>query len=372
MAENEQDDKSEKPSAQKLRKSRERGQVARSKDWTTAVGIFLCVQLTVLLVPGYLDDFRHLFARSFVAMDQAGDLENANSTLFATTMTLIFKMVLPLLLVPLLVGLASMFPGGWVISATPLKPKLDKLNPLSYFKRVFSQRHLIETLASMLKAVVLIATLYWVTRGNITDFLELQSRPLPEALRGAASLMVTGVLALCAVFIIFALIDLPIQSFVFLREQRMSKREVKEEHKQNEGRPEVRQRIRQIQQKMSRGAIRKAVPTADVVIVNPQHYAVAVKYDEKRAHAPFVVAKGVDEMALYIKAVAIEHNVEVVPLPPLARAIYNTSQVNQQIPAALYEAVASVLAYVLQIQAFRKGRRTVLPTLPSELSMPRL
>jgi flagellar biosynthetic protein FlhB len=372
VTENSQEDKSEKPSEQKLRKSRERGQVARSKDWTTALGIFLCVQLLVLMIPGYLEDFRLLFARSFVAMDQPGDLENANSTLFAATMLLLFKMVLPLLLVPLLVGIASLFPGGWVISAAPLKPRLDKLNPLAYFKRVFSQRHMIETLTQMLKAIVLIATLWWVTRGSIADFLQLQARPLPEAMRGAAHLMIMGVMALCAVFILFAFIDLPIQSFVFLREQRMTKREVKEEHKQNEGRPEVRQRIRQIQQKMSRGAIRKAVPDADVVIVNPQHYAVAVKYDEKRAQAPFVLAKGVDEMALYIKAVAIEHNVEVVPLPPLARAIYNTSQVNQQIPAALYEAVASVLAYVLQIQAFRKGRRKVMPTLPGELSLPRL
>jgi flagellar biosynthetic protein FlhB len=162
-----------------------------------------------------------------------------------------------------------------------------------------------------------------------------------------------------------------VQTFVFMREQRMSKREVKEEHKTSEGRPEIKQRIRQIQQKMSRGAVRKAVPTADVVIVNPEHYAVAVKYDERRAQAPFVIAKGVDEMALFIKALAIEHDVEVVTLPPLARAIYNTSQVNQQIPAALYEAVASVLAYVLQIQAFRKGRRNALPALPSDLSFPR-
>lgn len=372
MSETSQDDKSEKASAQKLRKSREQGQVARSRDWTTAVGIFLCLQLTVFLVPGYLEDFRQLFGRSFLPMSEPGDLENGDSTLFATTLVLLFKMVLPLLAVPLVVSLASLFPGGWVLSTALLKPRFDKLNPLSYFKRMFGQRHLIETFASMLKASVLIATLWWVTRGNVPDYLQLQSRPLPDALKGAVDLMLGGVMALCAVFIIFAIIDLPVQTFVYLREQRMSKREVKEEHQSNEGRPEVRQRIRQIQQKMSRGAVRKAVPTADVVIVNPEHYAVAVKYDEKRAHAPFVIAKGVDEMALYIKAMAIEHNVEVVPLPPLARAIYNTSQVNQQIPAALYEAVASVLAYVLQIQAFRTGRRTAQPALPSELSLPRL
>ncbi|WP_116810638.1 EscU/YscU/HrcU family type III secretion system export apparatus switch protein [Steroidobacter cummioxidans] len=371
MSEPQQDDKSEKASAQKLRKSREKGQVARSKDWTTAIGIFLCLQLAVFLLPGYLEDFRQLFARSFVAMHQPGDLENANSTLFSSTMTLLFKMLLPLLFLPLLVALGSVFPGGFVVSLTPLKPRLDKFNPLNYFKRMFSQRHLIETLASMLKAATLIATMWWVTRNNVADFMQLQSRTLPEAIKGAADLWLGGVMWLCAVFIVFALIDLPIQSFVFMREQRMTKREVKEEHKTAEGRPEVKQRIRQIQQKMSRGAVRKSVPTADVVIVNPEHYAVAVKYDEKRAHAPFVIAKGVDEMALYIKAVAIQHDVEVVTLPPLARAIYNTSQVNQQIPAALYEAVASVLAYVLQIQAFRKGRRNVLPTLPSDLSFPR-
>lgn len=371
MAETPQDDKSEKPSQQKLRKSRQRGQVARSKDWTTALGILLCVQLTAFLVPHRLEDFRQLFAHSLLPTGGPGDLENGSSTLFATSIMLLVKIVLPLLLIPLLVGLGSLFPGGWVLSAAPLKPRFDKLNPLSYFKRMFAQRHLVETLTSMLKAAVLIATLWWVTRSNVANYLQLQSQSLPDALTGAADLMLGGVMALCAVFVVFGLIDLPVQKFVFLREQRMTKREVKEEHQHNEGRPEVRQRIRQIQQKMSRGAIRKAVPDADVVIVNPEHYAVAVKYDEKRASAPFVVAKGVDEMALYIKAVAIQHNVEVVSLPPLARAIYNTSQVNQQIPAALYEAVATILAYVLQIQAFRKGRRTVMPTLPSEFSLPR-
>ena len=117
--------------------------------------------------------------------------------------------------------------------------------------------------------------------------------------------------------------------------------------------------------------MRKSVPTADVVIVNPEHYAVALKYDEKRAEAPFLVAKGIDEMALYIRELAKQHAVEVVSMPPLARAIYNTSQVHQQIPAALYQAVARVLSYVLQIKAFRTGRRASEPALPADLSVPR-
>jgi flagellar biosynthetic protein FlhB len=177
-------------------------------------------------------------------------------------------------------------------------------------------------------------------------------------------------MSMCMVFVLFAVIDVPLQAFLFARGQRMTKQEVKEEHKSNEGRPEVRQRIRQLQHAMARRSVKKTVPNADVVIVNPEHYAVALKYDVKRAEAPFVVAKGLDEMALYIKRVALEHKVEVLTLPPLARAIYNTSQVQQQIPAQLYQAVSQVLNYVLQLKAFQSGRRQAPPRFPNEVAVP--
>lgn len=370
MSEQQNDDKSEKASAQKLRKVREKGQVARSRDWATAAGIFVCLQLIVLLTPGYLEDFRRLFAVSFVTLSGDGTLDNAWTGIFPATMLLIFEMVLPLLVVPLIVSAASLYPGGWVMSVDQLMPKFERLSPLSYFKRLFKPKHVIDTLTAILKSAALIAVLYYVARNSVADYLRLQSLPLDAALQTGAGLMLDGVMALCAVFLVFALIDLPVQSLVFLREQRMSKREVKEEHKTNEGRPEVRQRIRQLQTQIARRSVRKVVPTADVVIVNPEHYAVALKYDEKRAEAPFLVAKGVDEMALYIRQVATEHGVEIVSLPPLARAIYNTSQVHQQIPAALYQAVARVLSYVLQIKAFRTGRRPSQPQLPTDLSVP--
>lgn len=364
-------DKSEKASPQKLRKAREKGQVARSRDWATAVGIFVCLQLIAFLVPGYLEDFRDLFALTVLHRPGDAVLEDAWTGLFSSTMLLLVKMILPLLVVPLIVGLASLFPGGWVMSGTPLVPRLERLNPLSYFSRLFKPKHLVDTVTAILKATALIVVLYYVARFGVDEYLNLQTLPLNEALRGGAKLMMNGAMALCAVFIVLALIDLPAQTLVFLREQRMTKREVREEHKTNEGRPEVRQRIRQLQMQIARRSVRKTVPTADVVIVNPEHYAVALKYDEKRAEAPFVVAKGIDEMALYIREVAIEHGVEVVSLPPLARAVYNTSQVNQQIPAALYNAVARVLAYVLQIKAFRAGRRAGQPQLPTDLAIPR-
>lgn len=370
MAESSTGDKTEKASAQKLKKSREQGQVARSKDWSTMIGIVVCLHLIALLAPGYLEDFRELFHLGFATLDGDEALDNVWSNAFSTSMLLMLKMVLPLFIVPAIVTLGSLYPGGWVLSAAQLKPKLDRLNPLSYFKRIFRLKHAIEVFSAMLKAVALLIVLFHVSRSMVPSYLALQSRPLNEALAHGAALMFDGIIALCAVFVLFALIDQPVQLLTFLRDQRMSKRDVKEEYKTSEGRPEVRQRVRQLQQQIARRGVRKAVPTADVVVVNPEHYAVALKYDDKRAEAPFLVAKGVDEMALYIRELATEHGVEVVAMPPLARAIYNTTQVHQQIPAQLYKAVAQVLTYVLQLAAFRGGRRNAVPQLPHDLAVP--
>lgn len=372
MADQSTGDKTEKATPQKLRKSREQGQVARSRDWATAIGIVACLQLLVVLAPGYLEDFRLLLRQGFADLGGEGTLENVWSQAFHAAMLLLLKMILPLAVVPLCIALGSLFPGGWVLAAANLKPKFERLNPLGYFQRLFKPKHAVEVLTAVLKAAALAAVLYHVSRSGVAAYLHLQSQTLDQALVHGAGLMVDGILALAAVFVVFGLIDVPVQRLVFLREQRMSKRDLKEEHKTSEGRPEVRQRIRQVQLQMARRSVRKAVPTADVVIVNPEHYAVALKYDEQRAEAPFVVAKGVDEMALYIRAVAAEHGIDVVALPPLARAIYNTSQVRQQIPAQLYKAVAQVLGYVLQLKAFRGGRRGTLPPLPDPAVPPHL
>ncbi|MCW7536511.1 flagellar type III secretion system protein FlhB [Aquabacterium sp. A7-Y] len=372
MAEPGSDDKTEKPSPQKLRKSREQGQVARSRDLPTVVGILIALKLTVLMLPGWLDDFRLLFAHGFAHVGGDGALDNAWSTAFSTTLLLLVKMVLPLLAVPATLVAASLFPGGWVFSTASIGFKMERLSPMKNLGRLAGGKHWSDFAVSLLKAGLLGAVLYHVSLSTLGEHLRAPSMPLPQALAHALDLALDGVMALCVVFLGFALLDLPLQRFFFMQSQRMSKREIKEEHKTSEGRPEVRQRIRQLQQQIARRSVRKTVPTADVVIVNPEHYAVALKYDEGRAQAPFVVAKGVDEMALYIRAVAAEHRVEVVSLPPLARAIYNTSQVHQQIPASLYKAVAHVLGYVLQLQAFRGGKRKAEPRLLSsaELDVP--
>ena len=363
-------DKTEKASSQKLKKAREQGQVVRSKDLATAVGILASLKLFVFLLPGYLESFRALFRLVYVPLGAAGSIENALSVVWGAAAALLVKMVLPLLGVPLAIVASSMVPGGFVVSTNNLIPRFDKFSPMKNLGQLGSAKHWTGVATSVAKAAVLAIVLVHVTRSALNAWVELQRMPLNDALLHGAGLMFDGLMSLVAVFLLFALIDVPLQAFLFARGQRMSKQEVKEEYKSSEGKPEVKARIRQLQQQLARRNVNKTVPTADVVIVNPEHYAVALKYDLDRAEAPFVVAKGVDEMALYIKSVAAKHKIETITLPPLARAIYNTSQVQQQIPAQLYQAVSQVLNYVLQLNAFRAGRRQAPPRFPNEVAVP--
>jgi len=370
MAEGTGGDKTEKASAQKLKKAREQGQVVRSKDLATAVGILASLKLFVFLLPDYLASFRSLFHLVYAPLGAAGALENALTIVWGGAAMLLVKMVLPLAGVPLAIVVASIVPGGWVVSTNNLMPKFERFSPVKNLGQLASGKHWTTFATSLAKAVLLAVVLVHVVRSALSAWVDLQRMPLNEALVQGGGMMFDGLMSLVAVFVLFALIDVPLQAFIFARGQRMSKQEVKEEYKSTEGKPEVRARIRQLQQQMARRNVNKTVPTADVVIVNPEHYAVALKYDTKRAEAPYVVAKGIDEMALYIKSIAARHKIETIELPPLARAIYNTSQVQQQIPAALYQAVSQVLNYVLQLNAFRAGRRQAPPRFPNEVAVP--
>jgi len=370
MADQSTGDKTEKASQQKLKKSRQEGQVVRSRDLSTAIGILVSLKLFVYLLPGYLMEFNEIFHQSFAPFDSDGAIDNAMSTVFSSSMWLLIKMVLPLFVVPLFIMLGAMVPGGWVVSMKHWEPKLSRMSPAANIGRLFSGKHAFEVAISIGKAGVLIAVLIHVARSSVNDYTQLQMMPMGQAMLNGSNMMLDGLMSLVAVFVIFALVDVPAQAWFFAKNQRMSKQDLKEEHKSTEGRPEVKQRIRQLQRAMARRSARKIVPSADVVIVNPEHYAVALKYDLNKAEAPYVLAKGVDEMALYIRSLAVEYKIEVMELPPLARAIYNTSQVNQQIPVQLYQAVSQVLNYVLQLQAFRTGRRAAEPERPKEVVVP--
>jgi len=337
---------------------------------STAIGILVSLKMFSLMLPTYLESFRSLFRLVFVPLGETGAMENAMSVVFLAAAALFVKMVLPLAVVPFAIVLSGMVPGGLIFSSKNMMPKAERLSPMKNLGNLVSQKHLVGFAVSVAKAAVLGFVLVHVTRSSVSAYVDLQRLPLGDAIVHGGSMMFDALFALVAVFVIFAVLDVPIQAFQFAKNQRMSKQDQKDEHKTSEGKPEVKQRIRQLQRQLAQRSVNKTVPTADVVIVNPEHYAVALKYDANRAEAPFVVAKGVDEMALYIKGVAAKHKIETVSLPPLARAIYNTSQVQQQIPAQLYQAVSQVLNYVLQLNAFRDGRRQAPPRLPIDVAVP--
>nr|WP_059392883.1 flagellar biosynthesis protein FlhB [Pseudomonas toyotomiensis] len=362
-------EKTEEASAHKLKKSKDDGQVARSKDLSTTISLiatlFILKFSAGLFLEGLSDSFRLSyiqFGHSEIGLD---DLD----TLLGYNMLVFIKLLSPLLLTSVLVVALSLVPGGWVFSAKNFAPKLSKLNPITGLGRIFSAQNWSELLKSILKVLVLLGVGYVLVRAALPDLIALQRSSVFEAISAALNLTFNLTLCLMLIFVVFSFIDIPLQRYFFLKKMRMTKQERKEEHKNQEGRPEVKARIKQLQRQMLQRQISKVIKNADVVIVNPTHYAVALKYDTKKAAAPFVLAKGVDETALYMRQMAKKHELEVVEIPPLARAIYFTTQINQQIPAPLYTAVAHVLTYILQLKAWRQGRRSK-PELASNLPIP--
>ncbi|WP_175253740.1 flagellar biosynthesis protein FlhB [Pseudomonas sp. BMW13] len=362
-------EKTEEASAHKLKKSKEDGQVARSKDLSTTISLiatlFILKFSAGLFMEGLSDSFRLSyiqFGHSEIGLD---DLD----TLLGYNLLVFIKLLSPLLLTSLLVVALSLVPGGWVFSAKNFAPKLSKLNPITGLGRIISAQNWSELLKSILKVLVLLGVGYVLVRAALPQLIALQRSSVLEAISAALDLTFNLTLCLMLIFVVFSFIDIPLQRYFFLKKMRMTKQERKEEHKNQEGRPEVKARIKQLQRQMLQRQISKVIKSADVVITNPTHYAVALKYDTKKAQAPFVLAKGVDETALYMRQMAAKHELEVVEVPPLARAIYFTTQVNQQIPAPLYTAVAHVLTYILQLKAWRQGRRSK-PQLASNLPIP--
>ncbi|WP_417707730.1 flagellar biosynthesis protein FlhB [Pseudomonas sp.] len=362
-------EKTEEASAHKLKKSKDDGQVARSKDLSTTVSLiatlFILKFSAGLFLEGLSDSFRLSyiqFGHSEIGLD---DLD----TLLGYNMLVFIKLLSPLLLTSVLVVVLSLVPGGWVFSAKNFAPKFSKLNPITGLGKIFSAQNWSELLKSILKVLVLLGVGYVLVRAALPDLIALQRSSVFEAISAALNLTFNLTLCLMLIFVVFSFIDIPLQRYFFLKKMRMTKQERKEEHKNQEGRPEVKARIKQLQRQMLQRQISKVIKNADVVIVNPTHYAVALKYDTKKAAAPFVLAKGVDETALYMRQMAKKHELEVVEIPPLARAIYFTTQINQQIPAPLYTAVAHVLTYILQLKAWRQGRRGK-PELASNLPIP--
>lgn len=362
-------EKTEQASGQKLAKSRREGQVSRSKDLSTTLALLASLLVLKYSVALMFEGLSESFNQSFVDFHRAPLSSEELLELVGNSIVLIIKVLLPLSLVSLIVFVFSGLSGGFLFVAKNFFPKFSKLNPITGLGRIFGAQNWVELAKSLLK-ISLVLWVAWIqVSAALPELLQLQRTSVTTAISTALDISFSIMIQLMLVFILFSLIDIPLQKFFFLKKLRMSKQERKEEHKNSEGKPEVKARIRSLQRQMLQRQITKVIADADVVITNPTHYAVALKYDLKRAQAPFVIAKGTDELALYIRQLADKHQLEVVEVPPLARAIYFTTQINQQIPAPLYTAVAQVLTYILQVKAYRQGRRKK-PRLADNIHIP--
>ncbi|MGE8497035.1 MAG: flagellar type III secretion system protein FlhB [Pseudomonas sp.] len=362
-------EKTEEASQQKLKKSKDDGQVARSKDLATTISLLATLFVLKFSVVLYYETLQESFRVSYLNFHYSEIGLDDLKLIITHNLVLFIILLMPLLITPLLVVALSLVPGGWVFAAKNFYPKFSKLNPLTGLARIVSAQSWSELAKSMLKILVLLIVAWMLIIDAFPRLMALQRSDLLTAIGSALSLTFNMTLTLLLVFVLFAFIDIPLQKFFFLKKMRMTKQERKEEHKNQEGRPEVKARIKQLQRQMLQRQINRVIKNADVVIVNPTHFAVALKYDPKKAQAPFVLAKGLDETALYIRKMANANQLEVIEMPPLARAIYYSTQVNQQIPAPLYTAVAHVLTYILQLRAYRQGRRGK-PQLASNLNIP--
>jgi flagellar biosynthetic protein FlhB len=370
MANQDSEDRKLPASQRKLSKARSQGNVARSRDLGHFAAILAGSAVLVGMAPSAIGWLKSMLAQS-LRFDAASVQNTATMYERAADLTLKFMwIVLPMGALMMVVGVVcSVAAGGWTWSLTPLGPNFSKLNPLTGVMNLFSKKQLVETLKSSVLALLLGTVGAFYLRSHMDAFRSALGMPLPAALSSAGDTMVGGLVLLLVLLGLFALVDVPLQRFIFMSGQKMSHQEAKQEHKEAEGNTEVKGKMKARMRELSRKRMLGAVPKADLVVMNPTHYAVALAYDEKKMSAPRVVAKGADLLALRIRDIAKDSKVPVLQSPMLARALYAHAPLDGEVPAALFSAVAQVLAYVYQLRAAMSGRGAMPPDLP-ELSIP--
>ena len=358
MAESESGaDKTEDPTEKRKKDSREKGEIARSKELNT-LAIMLAGSAGLLIFGGALaQDLMELMRYNFSLSREV--LLNPDSMgaflLHSGKIALIaVQPVLITLLIAALVGPISL--GGWLFAAGSLAPKFSRMNPAAGIKRMFSAKALVELLKALAKFFIILIVALLVLKSDIDDLLRIAHEPLELAVIHSLQVVGWSALWMACGLILIAVVDVPVQLWESHQKLLMTKQEVRDEHKDQEGRPEVKQRIRQVQREMSQRRMMAAIPDADVIITNPTHYAVALKYDPEKGGAPMLLAKGSDFLALKIREIGDKHNILLLESPALARSIYYSTELEQEIPAGLYLAVAQVLAYVYQIRQYQAGK----------------
>ncbi|AJQ96311.1 flagellar biosynthesis protein FlhB [Gynuella sunshinyii] len=349
-------DKSEEPTTRKLEKAREEGQLPRSRELATA--IVLIASGIALLVFGAQVSTKVLeIARFNFSFDkQAAFDPNMLFAHFERSIADGFIVLIPIFAILLLAAvLGSTLLSGWNFSSKVLAPKFDRLNPLSGLKRMFSVNSLVELLKGWAKVLIVATGAALVVTLKVEDIRSLLFESVGEGVHHLALIILWSFILISCATLLIALIDVPFQIRSHMKKMRMTLQEIKDEYKNTEGKPEVKARIRRMQREMSQRKMMSNVPDADVVITNPDHFAVALKYKPKENAAPILLAKGADLMAEKIKEIAKEHKIPIITIPPLARSIYHFTKIDQEIPEGLYLAVAQILAYVYQLNQWRKG-----------------
>jgi len=373
MAEQSSSDDSEKTepaTPRRLQKAKEEGQVARSRELTTFVLLFggliglwgmgsmLYEQVGFVMEQSFLFERQQAFEIGPMLMNVAMLAQHA---LFAL-MPLFMLMVVLALVAPALLG-------GWLVSAKGMKPQLSKLNPVKGVKRIFSSQALAELGKAIAKSLLVGGVLIVFLMSRHGEYMNLMKQPVQQALANALQLAAQAALLMVLTLIVVVLIDVPFQLYSHAKKMKMTKDEVKREHKETEGDPHVKARIRSQQQAMSRNRMMSKVPEANVIITNPTHYAVALQYDEQNMNAPRVVAKGTEAVAARIREIAAEHKIPLLEAPALARALYFNVDLDREIPGPLYAAVAEVLAWAFRLKQVKVSGGD-LPPKPKGLEVP--
>jgi len=352
-------EKSEEPTPHRLREAREKGQVAKSREITTAFLLLLSYFLFRYLGEFMWNHLAEMAQAIFQIVPEARDF----SLGFAGYLLLIGLQAMAFVLLPifgvvfLAALLAEALQTGFLFSMDPLTPKFERINPFEGFKKMFSLQGLVELIKSLLKIIIVFYIAWYAAKDDLPYIIVLiEAHPWQAVVLGG-SIAYNIAIRVGLFYVVIAVLDYLYRRWEYMRNLKMTRQEVKEEYKRLEGDPLIKQRMRDLQRQVAYQRMMSAVPQADVVVTNPTHIAVALKYEQKKMKAPVVLAKGERKIAEEIRRIAEEHEISVVPNEPLARSIYRTTRVNQEVPSELYQAIAEVLAYVYKIKRDKESRK---------------
>ena len=349
-------DKSEEPTPKRLEKAREDGDTVRSRELNTTAILLTGAAGMLMFGPYMANSLSKIMAYNFSFPSQ--QLENATLlTHFNESVIQALLGLLPLFMLLLVAAiLGPNLLGGWNMTFKAIVPKASRLNPLSGLARMFGPKALMELLKAVAKVAVVATIAVIVLFVNTESLLSIQRESVIDAMAHATSVIGWAFLFMACAMIVITVIDVPFQIRQHTQKLKMTLQQVKDEMKDTDGRPEVKQKIKQLQQQVAMNRMMQDLPMADVVITNPDHYSVALRYDQTQESAPRLLAKGVDLVALKIREAANEHEIPIVSAPPLARAIYFNTNIGEEIPTGLYVAVAQVLAYIHQLREWARGK----------------